>query len=202
MWFDKTICFTQKGIMKVKILLLITMFLFPSCSGLVLPRITPHKKGVDKAFKHHIVSYKKIIKNERRYKPKFKVLSMNFAELSETVVGRCWWLLNGDLEVEIDTKYWKMASFIDRQFLVYHELEHCIRGRLHTNKKENIENILDFFEEILYYLGFKSGKAYLKDGCPNDIMNTHTMGWLCQQKHYTYYLDKIKNYRKRGYNNL
>lgn len=137
------------------LIILFTLLISQSCSSYV--RVAPEQKGINPIFKPYINSYRYII-GEDKYKKEFNNLSMNFAKLQDNTVGRCWWLLNGDLEIEIDPSWWygNMFSPKSQEFLTYHELEHCIRKRMHTNKKDKIENILDFFEEIGYYIDRKS----------------------------------------------
>ena len=177
------------------ILILLMLMSTPSCAGLVLPRMSTEKKGIDAEFKPYIASYRNLI-GEEKYQSRFDVLSMNFKDLEDSTIGRCWWLVNGKLEIEIDKVYWKNETSIGREFLAYHELDHCIRSRLHTNRKHKIENILDFFDEMGYYLGIIRKKGTLEDGCPASLMHSHTMSWFCREKHYIYYLEELKNYKR------
>jgi hypothetical protein len=176
---------------KIMLFLLLTLF---SCSSSV-PRISTQQKGVDSEFTPYIDNYKYII-GEGKYTQEFKHLHMNFAKLEGSIVGRCWWLLNGDYEIEIDPDYWRWNSFAAKEFLVYHELEHCIRKRMHTNKKDEIDNIADFFEEIVYQLGLIDRYGYLKDGCPSSIMHSTTLSESCRWKHREYYLDELTNWKR------
>jgi hypothetical protein len=182
----------QKGYKKMKKLLIILFFL-TSCS--VMPRVSHKKKGINPEFKPYVESYRAIIGKDN-YKKSFEKLSLNFAELKDGVVGRCWWLMNGGYEVEIDTNFWYNNMFdpMIKEFLIYHELEHCIRYRMHTNKPYKINNLDDFWSTIGYYLGIMGRKGYLKDGCPASIMHSHTMSWKCRPRHYIYYIKEIMDY--------
>jgi hypothetical protein len=190
MWCDKTSCNGKK--MKI-LLLLLNLFFVTSCAGIERPRFTPKQKGINQEFKPYIENYRYII-GEGEYSRRFNYLHMNFAKLNGSTVGRCWWLLNGELEVEIDVDYWQWVDFVAKEFLVYHELEHCIRQRMHTNSKEKIRNIIDFFEEVGFRLGLIKKLGYLKDGCPASLMHTYTLSSTCRAKHYYYYLNEIRKW--------
>lgn len=174
---------------------LILLIFSTSCAGITTPRLTTKIPGTDKEFEPYIREYKYMI-DTKIYDKRFKNLSMNFSKLEGNTVGTCWWLLNGDLEIEIDSTHWRNGTIIDRQFLAYHELEHCIRQRMHTNRVLKINSILDLLDEIGYYIGIITKKGTLPDGCPASLMHSHTMSWRCQQKHFQFYIDEIRNWRK------
>jgi hypothetical protein len=176
-----------------KFILLIIMLMFYSCS--TYPRISAKQEGVDPVFKPYVEEYRMII-GQDEYKERFKKLHINFAKLSDDAVGRCWWLGNGGFEIEIDPTWWQRSMFYDaeRRFVMYHELEHCIRYRLHTNRVNDIDSVNDFLDEIGYYLGIIEKPGYLKDGCPASLMHSHVMSSECRQKHYTYYIEEMINH--------
>ena len=177
----------------MKKILLITALLISLTSCAATPRISPKKRGIDPEFKPYIQEYKFII--GKGYESKFKKLSMNFANLSPGVLGTCYWLLNGEYEIEINKNWWynEYTNFIDKKFVSYHELEHCIKHRLHSDRKKKVEDIVDFWEEILYQVGIISKPGYLEDGCPASIMHSVIFSFSCQIKHYDYYIDEIRN---------
>ena len=181
--------------MIVRALLIFILLITQSCAGMHLPRISPKQEGVDKQFEPFIEEYRYII-GEDSYPHRFERLHMNLANLEDSIIGRCWWLLNGDYEIEIDRNYWYNIrnSALDKQFTIYHELEHCIRYRSHTNRKEKIENIVDFFEEIGYRIGLVSKPGFLPDGCPISLMHSHSFSWECQNKHYNYYIKEMQEW--------
>lgn len=178
-----------------KILIILVMLITQSCAGMHLPRVTPKQEGIDQRFEVYIEEYRNIIGKDK-HPNRFKRLHMNLAKLEGSVIGMCWWLLNGEYEIEIDKDYWYSTwySGLDKQFTIYHELEHCIRYRPHTNRKEKIENLADFLGEIGYRLGIVSKPGFLPDGCPVSLMHSHTFSWSCQQKHYNYYMEEMKKY--------
>lgn len=177
-----------------KLLFLLVCLSFAACA--VTPRVTAHKPGIDPEFVPYIQQYQDIVGHN--YSEKFKILSINIVELDPRILGRCYWLLGGGYEVEINKEWWvsPFTDFTDRQFVVFHELEHCIRYRMHTNKKQEIDTIVDFLEEIGYYLGFLEKKGYLPDGCPASIMHSHVLGYWCQKKHYKYYIQEMRNWKR------
>lgn len=182
----------------MKIIMMLFLLLFStSCAGISAPRFNPKQKGINKEFQPYIENYKHII-DDKNISNKFNYLHMNFASLEGSTVGRCWWLMNGELEIEIDPTYWGWIKydFLAKEFLVYHELEHCIRKRMHTNKKHEIINIVDFFEEIGFQLGIIKRLGYLKDGCPASLMHSHTLSEQCRWKHYYYYINEMRNWNR------
>lgn len=173
-------------------LLFLTM---QSCSGMTFPRFTPKQKGVDKEFEPFIQEYKNVI-GLHAHSDRFKKLNMNFANLESPTIGMCWWTMDGQYEIEIDRNYWygTYYTYIDKQFTIYHELEHCIRYRLHTNRKLKIKNIIDVLEEIGFRIGLIPKPGYLPDGCPASIMHSHSFTWECQNKHYRYYIEEMQQW--------
>jgi hypothetical protein len=162
-----------------------------------MPKVTTEIEGIDPTFEPYIQEYRKII-GEDKYPKKFENLHMNFAEFKDEAVGRCWWLLNG-YEIQIDRTWWDSywTTPYAKQFLVYHELEHCIRKRMHSNRKGKIEHPVDFFEEVLFYMGIIDKPGYLYDGCPASLMHSHVMSNRCREKHYGYYLKEIRDWKPR-----
>lgn len=196
--FVKNVVYKKEQLKMIKIYKFILFILLISCSSSGLLRVSAKKPGIDPIFKPYIQSYRYIIGKEL-YSDRFERLSFNFASLKDDVVGRCWWLLNGELEIEIDTTWWYNTIFDEKakEFVVYHELEHCIKYRMHTNKKEEIIYISDFFWNIGYYLGLIPKKGNLPDGCPGSLMHSHVMTYWCREKHYIYYLNEIRDYKPR-----
>ena len=180
-----------------KVLLIMSIFLLTnSCAGLKKPRLMAEHKGIDPVFNPYIEKYRDII-GKNNYSKKFKRLHMNIVDLEPGIVGRCWWLVDGDIEIEMDKQYWDQPiNSIDKEFTVFHELEHCVRFRGHTNRPIIIENISDFFVEVGFYLGIVKKPGLLPDGCPASLMHSHVFSLSCQLIHYNYYIDEMKNYEK------
>jgi len=51
-------------------------------------------------------------------------------------LGQCKSYSNGSKEIVIDQPYWNQASDVEREYLVFHELGHCILGREHLDSKD------------------------------------------------------------------
>ncbi len=50
-------------------------------------------------------------------------------------LGQCKSYSNGAKQIVIDQPYWSRASDVEREYLVFHELGHCILGREHLDSK-------------------------------------------------------------------
>jgi len=161
----------------------------------MMPRFVHKNKGIDSTFDPYIAEYRSII-GEEKYEHKFKRLSFNFAKLTPGVLGRCYWLIGGGYEIEIDREWWNRSwsGFLSKKLVVFHELEHCIRFRLHTNRVTKINSAADFFDEIGYFLGIINKPGYLKDGCPSTVMNSSVSGYKCQSKHYNMWIKEMMDY--------
>jgi hypothetical protein len=183
--------------MKIKNSLITTCLFFLTQSCAAYPRISAKTPGVQLELIPYIQDYRYLI-GEDRYSEKFKRLSANIVDMHDSTLGVCRWLLNGGTEIEINKKYWYSynTTFYDRYFTVLHELEHCIRNRGHTDIKKEIDNLTDFFEEIGRYMGIIETKHELKDGCPASIMHSTNFSFYCQQIHYNYYLQEIRQWKK------
>ncbi len=49
------------------------------------------------------------------------------------VAGQCQTYVNGNRAVVMDESYWNKSSDLVREFLVFHELGHCVLGREHLD---------------------------------------------------------------------
>ncbi len=172
---------------------IVAMLLLSSCS--VMPRTQSKQKGIDPIFAPYVEDYRNII-GYNKYEHRFNKISINFVtDLSKRAIGRCWWLLDGNTEIEIDKEWWDSywTSHLDKRMTVYHELEHCIRYRLHTNRVSKINSVESFLDEIGYWLGIIPKPGFLEDGCPSSIMNSYSASTTCQEKHYEYYIEEMRN---------
>jgi len=181
-----------------KIILLISLILawmiMVSCTNMPKPRIYHKNKQTNKLFTPYIHEYRALI-GYQAFSDKFKELSINLTELPSNILGRCYWLANGGYEIEISKEWWqKRADPIDKQFTVFHELEHCIRNRMHTNVKpvESFESVL---ERIMYWGGLIDPLPPLEDGCPASVMHSHSLPKKCQYNHYLYYMMEIQDWK-------
>lgn len=53
--------------------------------------------------------------------------------LDNDIVGQCASLTDGSREVRIDENYWNRSSNLSREFVIFHELGHCVLGRSHVD---------------------------------------------------------------------
>jgi len=190
--------FVYKNIIFLRFFVYISIIFYglSSCTGVKI-RTYPRKKGKQEILKPYIKEYKQIVKLNKQQKNRLKKLHINILPINDgSVVGRCWYYGSGQLEIVIDKHYWEnwTTNEIDKQFLVFHELEHCIRYREHTNPKKEIRNIVDFFERIGYGIGFLNSKQNLPDGCPPSLMNSHTLGSDCKSRHYMLYIREMQKW--------
>jgi len=52
-------------------------------------------------------------------------------------LGQCKTYSNGSKQVVIDLPYWNSADEIEREYIVFHELGHCLLGREHKDDKDS-----------------------------------------------------------------
>ena len=55
-------------------------------------------------------------------------------EITEpNVIGQCAWSQNHQHSITLDQQYWRTANDLQREFVVFHELGHCVLGLQHTD---------------------------------------------------------------------
>lgn len=54
----------------------------------------------------------------------------------ENVIGTCSWSQNHSHNITLDQNYWRTANDMQREFLVFHELGHCVLGRDHVDNSD------------------------------------------------------------------
>ncbi|MDQ3017087.1 MAG: hypothetical protein M3R25_10280 [Bacteroidota bacterium] len=73
-------------------------------------------------------------------------VSARIDEIKEpNVIGQCSWNQNNAHNIVVDEDYWKTASDLQREFLVFHELGHCVLGKEHNDGADgrgNCESIM------------------------------------------------------------
>lgn len=52
------------------------------------------------------------------------------------VIGNCTRYASGKKELTIDTDHWNTSTDSEKELVVFHELGHCILGRVHTEEKD------------------------------------------------------------------
>lgn len=73
----------------------------------------------------------------RNYRPVYApdLVNMRFDTLSGVISGQCKTYSDGRREVVISHRFWAKATFYEKEFLVFHELGHCLLDREHLEKK-------------------------------------------------------------------
>lgn len=191
--------FNEKGFKKMKnIIIILSLFLSSSCSGEMIQN--NFKQTVDPEFEYYLKEYKTIINSKdgskkELYDNRIDKLSINFADLEKNVLGECTWEIDGSYKIEISKIYWQNSTFIGKQFLIYHELEHCVRFRPHTHIKKKKEDFWDYLEALAQALGLIKKQGFFKDGCPDSIMYPYDTTELCNINHYNEYIEEMANYK-------
>ena len=54
----------------------------------------------------------------------------------ENVIGTCSWTQNHSHNITIDQNYWRTANDLQREFVVFHELGHCVLGKDHVDGED------------------------------------------------------------------
>lgn len=52
------------------------------------------------------------------------------------VIGQCSWDQTLKHSIVIDQTYWRAANDLQREFVVFHELGHCVLGRAHVDNSD------------------------------------------------------------------
>lgn len=153
-------------------------------------QIARHHKGIDPELVPYLKDYRNLIDNPYQYNDRFETLSAGFRDL-DGPIGVCYWLIGNRREISFDPHYWRLMDPISRQLTVYHELEHCIRFRMHSSKKWIITNPWELIERIGQDLGIYELKNNFIDGCPSSVMYPYEISNSCVAVHYLDYIEEI-----------
>jgi hypothetical protein len=151
----------------------------------------PEKEGVEPVFLPYLESYQQLI-GTRKYENKIKSTPILFGD-TDGALGVCTTYLLGRHSITINRAFWLTTDETGKMFVIYHELEHCIRKRPHTNIEKKEWFLKEVWKKVMKKLGFYK-PFYLKDGCPISIMNSHLVSYYCRIKHYDYYLKELADY--------
>lgn len=55
---------------------------------------------------------------------------------TENVIGTCSWDQTHKHSIVLDQDYWRRATDLQREFLVFHELGHCVLGKDHVDNSD------------------------------------------------------------------
>jgi len=53
------------------------------------------------------------------------------------ILGQCKKYSDGSTEIIVDEPYWNRSNEKEKEYLIFHELGHCVLGRSHNNTKTN-----------------------------------------------------------------
>lgn len=62
-------------------------------------------------------------------------IATNLVHIEEDAIGRCLTYENGSRVINIDRVFWNSSTDLEKEFLIFHELGHCLLERSHTNIK-------------------------------------------------------------------
>jgi hypothetical protein len=127
-----------------------------TCSILLTTACSEYKQkdprsivGIDQ----QVASYVEMF--ESFYGKKIGDISIGFAPIDGSIIGRCTIWSNGFRQITLDPEYWAQSSERSRIGLVFHELGHCKLNRDHNN-------------DTFYYSGTSiSGRV------PSSLMNQY-----------------------------
>jgi hypothetical protein len=67
----------------------------------------------------------------------------HIGEITEpNVIGQCAWSQNHQHSITLDRQYWSSANDMQREFVVFHELGHCVLGLQHIDDSDANGNCL------------------------------------------------------------
>ena len=69
---------------------------------------------------------------------------MNIQE--RNIVGQCYTYSNDSKEIIIDENYWRELDYLDKEYIMLHELGHCILDRDHINNKDASGNCISIMQ--------------------------------------------------------
>ena len=60
-------------------------------------------------------------------------IAAQFVHIEEDAIGRCLTYEDGSKVINIDKEFWDNGSNLEKEFLIFHELGHCLLERSHNN---------------------------------------------------------------------
>ncbi len=64
-----------------------------------------------------------------------ELISARLISINDDAVGQCLTFNNGSNQINIDISYWNKSTDLEREFLVFHELGHCLLERSHLDQR-------------------------------------------------------------------
>lgn len=171
------------------------IFLFlvaiPSCIFVDFSLFVNKFKNVDPELQFYIDKYEQQLKQKNKNIQKFPKLTAGFGRLENNNVGTCTQLFGGNVEIEIDSFYWRSVSEKEKLALIYHEATHCICDRHHNHKlgkypeADSLDNPNKLDAQDLEKNGFFS------DRCPTTLMYPEMPSTVCLSAHWDEYVSEI-----------
>jgi len=109
----------------------IVIFIAISCSNFI--KFQGSHKAIDPEMKKYVYDFSKEVKKLHKVRIGFKDIKLKIGKGS--IIGMCTFSVYPlGPEIDIDIKYWKRATPLERRSLIYHELTHCYCNSLfHTD---------------------------------------------------------------------
>ena len=60
-------------------------------------------------------------------------ISASILNIDDEAVGQCLTFSGDRRTINIDVDYWEKSSGLEKEFLIFHELGHCVLGRVHLD---------------------------------------------------------------------
>lgn len=176
--------------------ILIVCLLLNSCT---IIRFKPKYEGINPEIKPYVEEFVHASKGKIT-KSHIENLSMELVNMRsdnyfKRSVGICWWTLNGNREIEINSSSWRWRTDKSRMSLIFHELGHCVYHRVHSmdipSPTKWYENLWNFINGKLVDIGFFENYEYYEDGCPKSLMYPTTIYDRCVELHYNDYVEEM-----------
>ncbi len=97
----------------------------------------------------------------------FEKVSTEFVDSDSDVIGNCMTFSDGTNLINVDKTNWNASSDLKKEFLIFHELGHCVLERSHTNAataRGTCKSIMNSGENIcITNYSFSTRDAYLDE---------------------------------------
>ena len=67
-------------------------------------------------------------------------ISASLVDIEEDAVGQCLTYRNGSRQINVDEEYWMKSTDLEKEFLIFHELGHCLLERSHLDSRSSDGN--------------------------------------------------------------
>jgi hypothetical protein len=153
-----------------------------------LLRSEPKHTGIDPEMLKYVHEYVKLYGPDDQSEFFKNRLSAAFSDFAGQTAGACWEFGPKRREIEIDLYTWAKSEPIERKFLFFHELTHCLCNRGHTWSGTKYGKVAD--EDNNKYVS-KNG-YFDEDSCPMSIMHPRMLPAHCLKDREAYYLNEMR----------